>query len=72
MPSETTSISGPVSVVSDAKQRVAFDLMKHIGYECNSADQELQRTKDYWLRLYRQCYKATSGMYIETVLKDKE
>jgi len=71
MSNETLSVSGPVSVVSDAKQRVAFDLMKHIGIECYKTDQEAQKTKDYWLKLYRQCYKAANGGSLESIQKEE-
>lgn len=69
MSNETLSVSGPVSIESDAKQRVAFDLMKHIGNQCYSTDKDTQSTKDYWLKLYRQCYKATNGNSQESILK---
>lgn len=72
MPSQDLSISGPVSSASDAKQRVAFDLMNLISSYCHNTDRESQKTKDYWLRLYRQCYKATDGEPIEFILKDEK
>jgi len=71
MSNETLSVSGPVSVVSDAKQRVAFDLMKHIGNACFDTDKASQKTKDYWLKLYRQCYKAANGGSLESIQKEE-
>lgn len=71
MPNETVKVSGPVSVISDARQRVAFDLMKHIGVQCYNADMRPQGTRDYWLKLYHQCFKATNGDPIEEILKNE-
>lgn len=58
-----------VEIQSDAKERVAYDLMIKIA----SLDQTPgpQRDKKYWLGLYRQCFKATIGCDIETVLDEK-
>lgn len=70
MSNEHLSVSGPVTVESDSKQRVAFELMKHIGVECFHTDKEAQQTKDYWLKLYRQCYKATKGGSLESIQKE--
>jgi hypothetical protein len=65
MSNESVSVSGPISVRSDAKERVAFDLMEHIGNQCFDSDQAAQKTKDYWLKLYQQCLKATKGVKLE-------
>ncbi|HWR79127.1 MAG TPA: hypothetical protein VN303_02895 [Pseudomonas sp.] len=69
MANESISISGPVDVSSDSKQAVAFELMKHIS-GCENADGEKTKTRAYWLTLYRQCYKATSGASLERILQD--
>jgi hypothetical protein len=69
MANESFSISGPVDVASESKQAIAFELMKHIS-TCEQADQEKTRTRAYWLTLYRQCYKATSGSSLERILQD--
>lgn len=69
MANESVSVSGPVNVVSDSKQRVAYDLMKTIDL-CSPLKTE-QKTKDYWLKLYRQCYKATNGTPLESILKEE-
>lgn len=69
MANETISISGPVDVSSESKQAIAFELMKHIsGFE--QAGDEKTKTRSYWLALYRQCYKATSGSPLERILQD--
>ncbi len=69
MANETVSISGPVDVASESKQAVAFELMKHIS-GCEQADDARTKTRAYWLTLYRQCYKATSGASLERILQD--
>jgi hypothetical protein len=69
MAKESISISGPVDVSSESKQAIALELMKHIsGHE--QADDEKTKTRAYWLTLYRQCYKATSGASLERILQD--
>ena len=69
MAKESLSISGPVDVSSESKQAVAFELMKHIA-SCEKADEVQTKTRAYWLTLYRQCYKATSGSPLERILQD--
>jgi hypothetical protein len=71
MANETVSVSGPISVKSDAKQRVAFDLMYHIGSQCYDSDKAAQKSKEYWLKLYRQCWKAANGNALESILKEE-
>ncbi len=61
-------ISSPVEVVSDSKSRVALELMKHID-NFGSLDRD-SKNKEYWLKLYRQCYKATHGLTLEDTLKE--
>ena len=70
MENEKISITSPVKVVSDSPQRVAFDLMQHIGSATYSDLKDAQKTKDYWLKLYRQCYKAAIGSSQESILKE--
>ncbi|MCK4621530.1 MAG: hypothetical protein KAT62_04865 [Desulfuromonadales bacterium] len=64
---ENLSISGPVEIQSDSKQRVAYDLMGKIAYH----DKAAQKDKKYWLSLYCQCLKATTGSDIEFILKEE-
>jgi hypothetical protein len=60
----------PVEIQSDAKTRVAFDLMNHISRREEGKEQE-QKTRAYWLTLYAQCHKATRGDRLEYVLEPK-
>lgn len=67
---ETMSISGPVRVETEdtSPAAVAFDLMKFLGdtsYKKGDRD-----TREYWLTLYRQCYKATIGNSLESILRE--
>lgn len=71
MASEQRSITGSVSVESDAKPRVAFDLMKLIGYHCHNVDMGPQQKRKYWLELYHQCLRAADGDSAEQILKDE-
>lgn len=68
---DSMSISGPVRVdlESGSAASVAFNLMQFIGSggELNGKDQEAKR--QYWLTLYRQCYKAASGYPLESILR---
>jgi len=54
-------------LISDSKQRVAYDLMLQISY--NEKDKPKDRA--YWLTLYRQCYKAVSNSSLESILKEE-
>lgn len=69
MANENVSVSGPVEIKTDSKARVALDLMKHI--DRYSELKTEQKTKDYWLKLYRLCYKAANGQSIESILKEE-
>lgn len=70
MLNEPISISKPVTIISDAKQRVAYDLMLTIGGHCYDADKTEQKTREYWLKLYAQCHNATSGLSLKSILKE--
>lgn len=51
-------LSGPVHVISDSRERVAFDLMDRI----KSADGEPEtKGRAYYLELYKQCLAAVKG-----------
>ncbi len=63
---DNVSINSPIDVKSNSKERVAYDLMVTIGSNENSPE---YKTRDYWLTLYRQCYKAANGANLEYVLK---
>lgn len=64
--SDQVTVSGPIEVESNATSRVALDLMKIISN--NDPDHAQKSQKEYWLKLYRQCYKATNGNNITSVL----
>ncbi len=60
MADSSISVSGPVAIQSDSKARVAYDLMTQIsGWE--SVSESERGSREYWLELYSQCYKAVSG-----------
>lgn len=58
-------LSGPVSIQSDSKSRVAYDMMMFIGDSIESGDKS---NREYWLTLYSQCYKAANGNQLKYVL----
>jgi hypothetical protein len=58
-------ISSPVSIKTDSASRVAYDLMRFIGENVESGDRS---NREYWLTLYRQCYKATHGNALKYLL----
>ncbi len=68
MSTEAISVSGPIEVKSNSPERVAYELMKLIAIEENAGDQDKSK-REYWLTLYRQCLKATSGYILENILK---
>ena len=63
------SITSPVSVESDCKQRVAYDLLNKIAY--HTGDDAQKKDKKYWLTLYCQCHKAVSGVSLGGILKEE-
>lgn len=67
--SDDVRVSGPISINSDSKSRVAFDLMIFIA---NSERDQPRQDRDYWLKLYNQCYKSASGHSLASVLKRDE
>lgn len=66
MASDSVSVSGPIDIESSSKQSVAFKLMRHIA---DWEESPAKKDRGYWLTLYRQCYKATNGNSLETILK---
>ncbi len=64
------SIEGPVKVQSmDASPaRVALELMKYLGG--TDATEEETKKREYWLKLYRQCYKAANGYTLKSILEE--
>ncbi len=62
-------VTSPVAVESDSKERVAFDLACKIA---EHTDIEFrQKDKKYWLTLYRQCWKATTGHALPSILAEE-
>ena len=53
---------------SGSPERVAYDLMLHIA-KTEPAVDEAPPNREYWLTLYCQCLKATSGERIADILK---
>lgn len=67
---ETTSISNPIEIKDNSKERVAFDLMEKIAtFERGSAStrsEEIvsqQRNRNYWFKLYNQSLETIEGNY---------
>jgi hypothetical protein len=51
--------NGSVTMISDCSARVAFDLALRITQDSRLRPE--QRDEQYWLALYRKCYRATHG-----------
>lgn len=59
--SDSLKISGPITVKSDDKHRVAFDLMREIAsFETGISNRE-KNPREYYLELYNECLKVVSG-----------
>lgn len=57
--STDTRITGPIDIKTDSAERVAYDLMNKIAqFETVKDD---AKNREYWLKLYAQCYWATRG-----------
>ena len=70
--SETLNVSGPVKIVSDSTARVAYELMQDIANrEYESIPDAQKKSREYWLTLYSQCWKAASGYSLESILKEE-
>jgi len=59
MSNETVTLSGPISIKDNSKERVAFDLMSQISNH-EPKDNPI-KNRQYYLTLYTQCLSATSG-----------
>lgn len=64
---ETSKIAGEIQVEQTTREAVAFKLMEHISHYEPKVEKDNRR---YWLALYRQCYKATRGGLLESILKE--
>lgn len=63
---DSLSVSGPIEIKDNGAARVAFELMEFISYV---APEGTEKNAEYYLRLYRQCYKASSGHNVTQILK---
>lgn len=70
MTTENVRIAQPVKIQSDATARVALDLMDLISRSEDGVNQA-QGTREYWLTLYAQCYRAARGDQLQHVLEKK-
>lgn len=57
MAADNIQIKGPVSIDSDSKYRVAYDLMQQIAQH---EEIDKQSPRRYWLDLYYQCLNVTN------------
>jgi hypothetical protein len=67
---EDLKVSGPVEIKSASKEQAALALLEKIINYDNRFDVESKERK-YWLTLYFQCLKATSGCDLENILKEE-
>ena len=65
---DAVSVAGPVTIKNDSSARVAFELMTYIGGKEHDSNDN-RRDRDYWLRLYCQCYLAAKGADVEYAVK---
>lgn len=65
MSSDTMTISSPISIKDNSKERVALELLQIVTrYE---SKEDNSKNRAYWLTLYSQCLQATSGLDIESI-----
>jgi hypothetical protein len=67
---EDVKIKTPIEIKDTSKERVAFDLMEKIEYY-DARSKGNKEDRKYWLTLYFQCLKATSGNSLESILKEE-
>ena len=53
----------------DSKERVALELMHHIS-NWENITEEAKRSREYWLKLYSQCFRAAVGVHPSRILKE--
>lgn len=63
-------IQRPVEIKENSKERVALDLMERIARIDDRFETE-QNDRKYWLTLYYQCLKATSGTSLKLILREE-
>lgn len=69
MADQKIEVSSPVKIVSDSHARVAFELMEKI--DNYTGEPNVRKDKNYWLKLYNQCYRATNGVAVERILQSE-
>jgi hypothetical protein len=67
MAAQGRKMAGSVQVQHSSPARVAFDLMSHIGSR-ERINKKQEESRDYWLKLYVQCHRATHGALADRVL----
>lgn len=67
MADTSTRVSGSVEIEQTSQEAVAFNLMQRVSQYEDS--KEIRKDRNYWLSLYRQCWKATKGYALEDILK---
>jgi len=58
-----------LKLVDSSKERVAFELMQLVDGRAKDLD-NIEKNKKYYLSLYVQCLRATSGNSFDHVLKE--
>jgi hypothetical protein len=66
---DSLSVSGPIEIKDNGAARVALELMEKIDYVIPEGT---RRDAAFYLRLYRQCYKATHGNALKYILNEEE
>ncbi len=69
MADSSVRVSGPVEIEQTSHEAVAFNLMEKISSWEETTDEK--RNREYWLTLYRQCYKATKGYELDKIFQKK-
>lgn len=66
--SDSTTISGPIQIKDNSKERVALDLM----YDIRSKNVEPYKTEQEIITLYCKCLMATNGVYISGIYPNSQ
>ncbi|WOE31966.1 MULTISPECIES: hypothetical protein [unclassified Acinetobacter] len=71
---DKTEITRPIEIKDNSAERVAFDLMEKISILENHTGENYLKpnTREYFLKLYKQCYRTVSSTNpnILDILKD--
>lgn len=59
-------------IKDNSKERVAYDLMTKINSVTSNTEEKKADPVSYFLKLYRKCYKATSGYSIPDILSEND